>query len=145
MFDFARFLENNPNGTMGVSDGSTVTMRFMRYLFNQDNRVFFSTSAKKDLFRKIRENPHVTFSTHQPNFGKALSLYGTVEVCEDLPLKRRVLDESSLIRDIFSSADNPDFVLFYIFVETIETLESNGAVEKYQVLEDHSRVKPAVP
>lgn len=60
MFDFERFLKNNPNGTMGATDGYTVTMRFMRYLFNENNRVFFCTNSRKHLCGLLRENPRVT-------------------------------------------------------------------------------------
>lgn len=145
MFDFERFLKNNPNGTMGATDGYTVTMRFMRYLFNEDNRVFFCTNSRKRLCGLLRENPRVTFSTHQPDFGTAMSLYGTAEFCDDILLKKRLLDENSLMKDLYSSADNPDFVLFYIFVETIETFSSKDGVRTYRILDNQYDAKSAAP
>ena len=106
-------------GAKLIADLQTlVATRIFQFLFMEDgNKVYFCTESDKPVYRQLTANPKVSFCTSAKDWNPVLSLDGGAVFVDDMALKRRTLEEYPLIRDIFKTADNPLFKLFYLEVQ----------------------------
>ena len=122
MIDVEKILRENPNGVLATRNGDGVATRIFQFLFMEDgNKVYFCTESDKPVYRQLTANPKVSFCTSAKDWNPVLSLDGRAVFVDDMALKRRALEEYPLIRDIFKTADNPLFKLFYLEVQEIHT------------------------
>ena len=132
MIDFAAVLKANPSGVFATVDGDKVKTRVFGMLFVEGNKVYFSTSSEKPVYKQMMANPYVSFCTYTADFSPVLSVNGKAVFVEDRALKEKALDDNPPIKGIYQSADNPIFKVFYIDVEEVQTFTfAEGAkVEK---------------
>lgn len=126
MIDYAAILKENPNGVLATQDGDKVQTRVFQFLFNDGKKIYFCTANTKPVYRQLQKNPYVSFCTYTKNFNPVLSMNGKVVFLDDKALKTRALDENPGIKDIYKSADNPEFELFYIDTEEVCTFDFNN-------------------
>ncbi len=131
MIDFAKLLEQAPNGVLATQDGAGVKTRVFQYLFADGNKVYFCTGSNKPVYAQMMANPNVSFCTYVGDFMPVLSLNGKAVFVEDMALKARVLEQYPMIKGIFESAENPVFKVFYIEVENIETYSYAEGAKNY--------------
>ena len=123
MIDYAKILASYPNGVFATQDGSKVKTRVFQYLFAQENKVYFCTSSEKPVYAQLQANPYASFCTYSPDYAPVLSVNGKAIFVDDAALKARALDENPGIKEIYGSAENPVFQLFYIDADEIETFD----------------------
>jgi len=133
MFNYEEFLKANPNGVIATQDGSKVKTRVFQYLFADGKKVYFCTNSEKSVYKQLQKNPNVSFCTYAQNFNPVLSINGKAVFVEDKALKARALDENSPIKDIYRTADNPIFKIFYIDVEEVVTFDFAEGTKTYKV------------
>jgi len=123
MFNYEEFLKANPNGVIATQDGNKVKTRVFQYLFADGKKVYFCTNSEKSVYKQLQANPNVSFCTYAQNFNPVLSINGKAVFVEDKALKIRALDENPPIKDIYRTADNSIFKIFYIDVEEVVTFD----------------------
>ena len=122
MIDLETILKENPNGVLATRNGDGVATRIFQFLFMRDNdKVYFCTESDKPVYRQLLADPGVSFCTTAKDWNPVLSLSGRAVFVDDPTLKQRALDEYPLIRDIFKTADNPVFKMFYLAVQEVRT------------------------
>ncbi|MDR3077588.1 MAG: pyridoxamine 5'-phosphate oxidase family protein [Planctomycetota bacterium] len=119
--DYQAFLAANPLGIMTTVEDGRPRTRAFQFLWVDNGRVYFSTGAGKDVAKQMRANPNVSFCTRNPEFNVVLSVDGKVSFSSDAGLKKRALDEYPALKDIYKSADNPEFTLIFIEPDQIYT------------------------
>ena len=121
MIDFSKILAAHPNGVLATQDGKHVKTRVFQYLFVDGNKVYFSTSSEKPVYKQLQANPNVSFCTFAPDFAPVLSINGPAVFVDDPALKARALDMYPLIKSIYGGPENPVFRIFYIDAAEIVT------------------------
>ena len=133
MINFAEILKANPSGVFATQNGDKVKTRVFQYLFADGNKVYFSTSSEKPVYKQLQANPNVSFCTYPQNFSPVLSINGKAVFIEDMALKTRALDENPPIKGIYKTPENPIFKIFYIDVEEVETFSFSDGPKIYKV------------
>ncbi|MDR0885001.1 MAG: pyridoxamine 5'-phosphate oxidase family protein [Clostridiales Family XIII bacterium] len=133
MIDYVSILAANSNGILATQDGDKVRTRMLQYLFTEENKVYLSTSNKKALFAQLQANPNVSFCTYSESFTSVLSVYGKVVFEQDCTLRARALDANRLMRNIYTTPENPSFELFYIDVEEVVTFDFANGKQTYVI------------
>lgn len=127
MLDYQKFLKENPEGTFVTVEGSKPHCRIFHYLWGEETKAWFCTSNKKSVYRQMRNNPEVAFTTWNATSLDVVTVYGKAVFIDAPAAKERALKSLALVREIFKSADNPDLEIFYIDVERVETFDyANG-------------------
>lgn len=133
MFDYLKVLKENPNGVIATQDGEKVRTRVFQFLFGEENKIYFCTSNEKPVYSQIIKNPNINFCTYPQNFSPVISLNGKAKFVEDNELKTKVLDENPLIKNIYGSAENPTFKVFYIEVEEYDVFSMQDGLKHYKL------------
>lgn len=113
MKEMIDFFTANANGCLAtVSDGKPRVRPFM-FAMEHDNKCYFSTSNKKDVFRQLKNVPYAAFTSTSPDMVTA-RVQGVIEFSNDFELKKKIFDMHDLVRSIYKTPDNPALELFYI-------------------------------
>ena len=104
-----------------------------QYLFQDGNKVYFCTGGGKAVYAQLQANAHCSFCTYTADFSPVLSINGKAVFAEDLALKKRALDENSLIQKIYKTPDNPVFKIFYLDAEEVETFSFSEGAKSYKL------------
>ena len=132
MVDIKAILAKQPAGVFATLDGDKVKTRVFQHMFVEDGKVYFGTSSDKPVYEQMQKNPNISFCTFTAEYNPVLSINGKAVFVEDLAIKKRVMDASELVKEIYKSPDNPIFKVFYIDAEEIVTFDfaSGPKVEK---------------
>ncbi|MDR2390427.1 MAG: pyridoxamine 5'-phosphate oxidase family protein [Planctomycetota bacterium] len=131
--DWKAFLKGHPLGVFATAERDRPRTRVFQFLWIEGERVYFSTGASKDVAKQMRANPNVSFCVFDPAGNIVLSVDGPVTFVPDRADKERALSENAGIREIYKSADNPEFAILYIEPEKIYTFSFAGG--KQYILE----------
>lgn len=129
---FAGILREQPDGVLANRNGGKIRTQIITFQFIEDNKVYFCTNAQKPLYAQLQRNPYVSYCTNAAEFEPVLSINGVVVFVDDKDLKLRALQGSANVRRFYQTVDNPDFKLFYIDIDEIETFGSEG-VRLYKI------------
>ena len=121
MIDYVKHLTEAPNGVLATRLGDEVRTRAFQFLFAVDEKVYFCTSNKKPVYHQLKACPEVSFCSWGNDFTPVVSVSGKAFFTDDPSLKERALEENPAIQGIYQSADNPDFVLFYVVARQVQT------------------------
>lgn len=121
MQNYQDFFIQNPNGVMGTVENNEARTRTFQILWIEDNRLYFCTGNHKPVYEQMKANPHVSFTSLNPDTMESVSISGIVTFVDDFIGKQRALDENPGIKKIYQSADNPIFELLYVEVSDVST------------------------
>jgi len=88
-------------------------VRPFQFMFEEDGKLWFCTSNQKRIYTELVEQPHVELCASGENMSW-LRLGGKVVFSDSLEVKEKIFDLSSIVRDVYKTKDNPDFVIFYL-------------------------------
>ncbi|MGL5254619.1 MAG: pyridoxamine 5'-phosphate oxidase family protein [Brevinema sp.] len=107
------FLQENPVqylATVG-RDGKAKCRPFM-FSFEQDGKLWFCTNNTKDVYKDMEENPQIEVTTCSPKY-EWIRLHGKAVFENNTSIKEETL-KNPLIKQLYQTADNPIFKVFYI-------------------------------
>lgn len=129
MKEVIQFLQENITGSMATVEAGKPRVRPFQFMMEDDGRLFFCTNNTKKVYRQIQANPYVEFTSCSPKFAW-IRLSGKVQFSDDLELKKKVLDASSLVKSLYKTADNPIFEIFYLEHGTATLADFSGQPPK---------------
>ncbi len=109
-----RFLQENPVqflATIGM-DGNPKVRPF-KFRLEEDNRLWFCTSNRKDVYNELKNNPSVELSVASPEEAW-IRLSGEAVFENNLAVKQKMIESDESLRAQYRTADNPVFEVFYI-------------------------------
>ena len=121
MFDYVSVLKGNPNGVLATKNGEKLDTRVFQFLFADGNKIYFCTDSEKPVYTQLKTDPNVSFCTFTANYDPVVSVNGKAVFVEDMTLKTRALDQSSTIKALYQTPENPVLKIFYINAEGVET------------------------
>jgi uncharacterized pyridoxamine 5'-phosphate oxidase family protein len=114
MKDLVEFLKANPLGCLATVTGDGAPNgRPFQFMMEEEGRLYFCTSNKKEVFRELKANPRLCFSAAGPDTGY-LRIWGEARFVDGIEAKQKVIDASPLVKSIYGSGANPDFEVFYV-------------------------------
>lgn len=126
---YVDFLAANPNGVMATVAGQQAHTRVFQYLWHEGDKLFFCTGSTKDVYEQMQQNPLVSFCTWDPKTFATMSVQGRVHFMDDRARKEKVLAENPLIKSVYTSADNPEFMLLYLDVAEVKTFSLSDGTQ----------------
>jgi uncharacterized pyridoxamine 5'-phosphate oxidase family protein len=100
MQEIVKFLQENINGFLATVDDGTPRVRFFQFMMEEGGKLFFCTNSTKEVFKQLKANPFIEFSSSTPNFAW-IRLRGKAEFSNDLSIKAKILDTSKLVKSIY--------------------------------------------
>lgn len=97
--------------TVGL-DGKPKVRPF-QFMLEENEKFYFCTCNKKNVFKEIEKNSYVEFCIMDKNMSWARTS-GKVVVTKDLNMKKKIIESNELVREIYKSYDNPSFEIFYL-------------------------------
>jgi len=114
MREVTEFLNKNDVqyfATVG-SDGKPKVRPF-QYMLEEDGKMYFCTSNKKDVFSELKECPYVELSVSNPEFAW-IRLNGKAVFSDNMNIKKAVFDSSEIVKMVYKTVENPEFEIFYL-------------------------------
>lgn len=100
-------------GFLATVDHGKPRVRPFGFMFAEDGKLYFCTNDQKDVYRQLCGCPHVEYSATSGEMVTA-RVTGEVTFTEDMDMKQKAIDASPLVKQIYRTADNPIFKVFYI-------------------------------
>lgn len=113
MKEVIKFLQENSAGFLATVSGGKPKVRPFQFMLEEGGELFFCTANTKDVFKQLKANPYVEFSSMTPSFAW-IRLSGEVKFSDDKAVKEQILATNGLVKSIYQSADNPVFEIFYL-------------------------------
>lgn len=113
MKDVVEFLNANPVqylATVGC-DGKAKCRPFM-FCFEKDNRLWFCTNNKKDVYADMQANPNVQLSVSDATYAW-IRLNGEAVFENNMEVKEACMN-NPIVKSQYNTADNPIFEVFYL-------------------------------
>ena len=97
--------------TVGL-DGKPKVRPF-QFMIEEGGKLYFCTNHTKDVYQQIKNQPYVEICTSSPTFAW-IRLSGKAVFSQDLSIKEKVIESSPLVKNLYQSASNPIFEIFYL-------------------------------
>lgn len=107
--DVIAFAKENPVCGVATIDGDQPRVRAFLSLFFEDDRIYFTTGAVKNVFKQLSGNPKVELLYLAGDFRKMMRVTGAFEIVDDRQKKQRLIEEKEYLKGF--KADDPEFVL----------------------------------
>ena len=107
--DVVDFIKKNPVCTFATMDKEQPRVRGFFTIFFDDDAIYFTTGAPKDVYKQLTRNPKVELCYLTPGFGTMLRIAGTVEFVDDRAKKQKLIAEKPYLKDF--TPDSPEFIL----------------------------------
>lgn len=124
-----KFLQENPNGFLATVDNGKPRVRPFQFQLEDSGKLYFSTNNTKDVFKQLKANPLVEFSSSSPTFAW-IRLSGEVKFSSDMGIKSKIFETNELVKSIYQTLDNPVFQIFYLDHGTAVLADFSGELPK---------------
>ena len=114
MQEIIAFLSQNREGMLATVENRKPRVRPFQFQYLVNERLYFCTGRSKDVFRQIKENLAVEFSSMSGDMMRFVRVEGTVIMDDNRDVKEKIIAENPLVASIYRSADNPEFTTFCI-------------------------------
>lgn len=112
--DVVAFARENPVCFIATMDGDQPRVRgFLTVLF-EDDKIYFTTSSTKDVFKQLSKNPKIELCYCSSDFRRQMRITGKIEIVDDRQKKQRLLNERDYLRGFGGKVDDPMFILLRI-------------------------------
>lgn len=108
-----KLLKENVNGFLATVDDGKPRVRPFGFILEENGKIYFCTSSKKDVYRQLLLLPYIEYSATSKEM-VTVRVNGEIKFCEDIAKKEKVMNVYEPIRKGYKSADNPTFKVFYI-------------------------------
>jgi uncharacterized pyridoxamine 5'-phosphate oxidase family protein len=109
-----KMLEESPVVYLGtVNKHGLPHVRPVALTFYRNKKFYFSTSNKTSLYHDLMNNPFVEISVTTNEF-VWIRVSAKAIFIEDEEVKKSAIQEKTMLENLFTTADNPDFNMFYL-------------------------------
>jgi uncharacterized pyridoxamine 5'-phosphate oxidase family protein len=114
MNEVLNFLTENPVVYFStIGEDGTPKVRPFQFMLEENGKLYFCTSNKKDVYAQIKNNPSVEISVMSKQMAW-IRLKGKVVFSDNMDIKTKIINGSGLVRSIYQTPDNPVFEIFYL-------------------------------
>jgi uncharacterized pyridoxamine 5'-phosphate oxidase family protein len=127
------FIKENPVFSLATSEDNKPHVRIMMLYRADENGIIFNTGENKDVHRQLTANPQVEMCFYNAEQGRQVRISGTVEVLEDLELKKRVVADYPFLKE-WVDREGYEVLIVYCLSKgkaTTWTMETNFQPKEY--------------
>ena len=129
MKEIVEFLTANPTIFLATANQGEARVRPFQFQFEQGGRLWLCTGKSKEVFAQLQRDQRMEFTVLSPQM-VTLRVKGTVNLDDDMTVKRRIIEGNGLVRSIYGSAENPEFTAFSIDHGTAFMFDFSGTPPK---------------
>ena len=93
------FIGKNPVFALATAEDNKPHVRNMMLYRADENGIIFNTGENKDVHRQLQANPQVELCFYSPDQQLQVRIEGTVEVLEDIELKKQVVEDFPFLKE----------------------------------------------
>ena len=97
------FVQKNPVFSLATIDGNQPRVRLIMLYRADENGIIFITGRYKDLYKQLQDNPAVELCFYNHEQGLQVRIEGSVEMLDDLELKKQVVEAFSFLKPFVES------------------------------------------
>jgi uncharacterized pyridoxamine 5'-phosphate oxidase family protein len=131
--EILEFIRKNPVFALATAEDNKPHVRNMMLYRADENGIVFSTGENKDIHRQLQANPQVELCFFSPNQNLQVRIEGTVEVLEDLELKKQVVQDFPFLKE-WIDREGYEVLIVYCLKNgraTTWTMETNFKPKEY--------------
>ncbi|UZP66698.1 pyridoxamine 5'-phosphate oxidase family protein [Desulfovibrio mangrovi] len=113
MQELIEFLNENSTIYLATTEQGQARVRPFQFQFEQEGRLWLCSSRHKAVYAQLQRDPRLEFTCTAKNMA-TLRVKGEANLDDDMAIKRRIIEENGLVRSIYGSADNPEFIVFSV-------------------------------
>ncbi len=129
------FLNTNPVFHLATLDGDKPRVRGMLLYRADEKGILFHTGKMRDLYKQLTANPHVELSFNNGSAENLIQIRisGTVELVEDLELKKEIVQNRDFLKPFVEQAGYDPLAVYAIKdgMASIWRMQTNLAPKKY--------------
>lgn len=112
MNEVLQFLTENPTFYLATVEGTTPKVRPFGFVMNYQDKLYFCTSNKKNVYKQLTQNPYFEVSATSKSH-EWIRLKGKAVFHSTKETKQAALTAAPFLSNMYS-VDDPSFELFYI-------------------------------
>ncbi len=127
------FVGKNPVFGLATADDNKPHVRMMMLYRADENGIIFNTGENKDVHKQLLANPQVEMCFYSAEEQRQVRIGGTVEVLEDLELKKQVVKDYPFLKE-WVDREGYDVLIVYCLKSgraTVWTMETNFQPKEY--------------
>jgi uncharacterized pyridoxamine 5'-phosphate oxidase family protein len=93
------FIRKNPVFALATAQDNKPHVRHMMLYRADEDGIIFNTGENKDVRRQLQANPQVELCFYSPDQQLQIRIEGTVEVLEDIELKKQVVEDFPFLKE----------------------------------------------
>jgi pyridoxamine 5'-phosphate oxidase len=127
------FIRKNPVFSLSTADDNKPHVRMMMLYRADEDGIIFNTGENKDVHRQLSANPQVEMCFYSAEEQRQVRIGGTVEVLEDLELKKQVVKDYPFLRE-WVDREGYDVLIVYCLKNgraTVWTMKTNFQPKEY--------------
>lgn len=127
------FIRKNPVFGLATADDNKPHVRMMMLYRADENGIIFNTGENKDVNRQLSANPQVEMCFYSAEEQRQVRIEGTVEVLEDLELKKQVVKDYPFLKE-WVDREGYEVLIIYCLEKgrvTAWTMETNFEPKEY--------------
>jgi uncharacterized pyridoxamine 5'-phosphate oxidase family protein len=114
MEEVIKFLKENRIGFLASVDNGKPRVRPWGFMFEEKGRFYFCTNTTKEVYKQLKNVPYVEFSCTNKESNTWLRLRGQITFSDDRKIKEKIIGSNELLKNMYKTADNPIFTIFYL-------------------------------
>lgn len=113
MKEVIEFLKANSMGCLATVEDGKPRVRPWGFMLEQEGKLWFCTANTKDVFHQLQKDPAIEFTSTSQAY-VTVRIRGKVRFSKDLEMKKKIIDNSPMVKGIYHMPDNPIFEIFYL-------------------------------
>jgi uncharacterized pyridoxamine 5'-phosphate oxidase family protein len=114
MEEVIKFLNENRIGYFATVDNGKPRVRPWGFMFEENGIFYFCTNNTKNVYKQLQAVPYMEFSCSNREVNTWLRISGKITFTKDMRIKEKVLELNPMLKNIYKSADDPIFEVFYL-------------------------------
>jgi len=112
MKEIISFINSHKNGCLATVEDGQPRVRPWAFMLEDGGKFWFCTANNKDVFKQLKQNPQIEFTSWE-SFN-ILRLSGKVTFSDDFKMKAKIMESSPGPKHFYQNPENPLFEIFYL-------------------------------
>ena len=127
------FLNANHDCHLATIEGNKPHVRAIGIYRADENGIIIQTSKVKDLYKQLSANPNVELCFYNPKDGIQIRVSGTVELDEDMELKKEILAKRHFLKPLVEKEGYEVLAIYWLRkgAATVWTFPTNFEPKTY--------------
>ncbi|HEX9061460.1 MAG TPA: pyridoxamine 5'-phosphate oxidase family protein [Clostridia bacterium] len=113
MDEVIKLLKETPYGFLATVENGKPRVRPFGFMFHEEGKLYFCTNSQKDVYNQLNKTPYIEYSATTKDM-VTVRISGEIRFTEDIDKKEKALDSWPMVKNLYKTADNPIFKVFYM-------------------------------